>query len=119
MVYPLRFSNLTRLGCGLAGSESSQHLLALCQNLHIKAVSGSGLAQSHPMFAVRNGCHIGGTSHQEPAKARLIEPLFALLGEPDFCDPPPACPLRTRQGPLYEPCDDVDPIPDYENVLTD
>jgi hypothetical protein len=25
------------------------------------------------MFAVSNGCHIGGTSHQKPAKARLYQ----------------------------------------------
>jgi hypothetical protein len=42
------------------------------------------LAQSHPMFAVSNGCHIGGTSHQKPAKARLYSPLLTLLDEPDF-----------------------------------
>jgi hypothetical protein len=27
---------------------------------------------------------------------------------------------RALRGPYtYEPCDDVDPMPDYENVLTD
>ena len=34
---------------------------------------------------------------------------------------PPACP-PTIGAPCpytYEPCDDVDPLPDYENVLTD
>ena len=36
---------------------------------------------------------------------------------------PPLAPARAppdAEGPLTrEPCDDVDPLPDYENVLTD
>jgi hypothetical protein len=60
-------------GLRLGGFQSGQDVLALCQNLHIKAVSGSGLVQSHPMFAVSNGCHIGGTSHQKPAQARRYQ----------------------------------------------
>ncbi|HEV2210221.1 MAG TPA: hypothetical protein VG167_15695 [Verrucomicrobiae bacterium] len=35
-------------------------------------------------------------------------------------DPPPQPPLEELPGPYtFEPCDDVDPTPDYENVLTD
>jgi len=34
-------------------------------------------------------------------------------------DPPPRPPPHGVPGPYTnEPCDDVDPIPDYENVLT-
>ena len=34
--------------------------------------------------------------------------------------PPPRPPPQGLPGPYtYEPCDDVDPAPDYENVLTD
>jgi hypothetical protein len=35
-------------------------------------------------------------------------------------DPPPGPPPSDGSGPYtYEPCQDVDPMPDYENVLTD
>jgi hypothetical protein len=35
-------------------------------------------------------------------------------------DPPPRRPPSGLPGPYtYEPCDDADPMPDYENVLTD
>ena len=35
-------------------------------------------------------------------------------------DPPPGVPRPDGSGPYtYEPCEDVGPTPDYENVLTD
>ena len=39
---------------------------------------------------------------------------------PQWHDPPPRPPPQGLLGPYtYEPCDDVDPTLDYENVLTD
>jgi hypothetical protein len=43
-----------------------------------------------------------------------------LRHRPAWHDPPPRPPPPDGSGPYtYEPCDDVDPTPDYENVLTD
>ena len=47
-------------------------------------------------------------------RARAIAGLGALH------DPPPRPPPPDGSSPyIYEPCLDVDPMPDYENVLTD
>jgi hypothetical protein len=49
---------------------------------------------------------------------RAVEKILQHLGA---CHDPPAG-LRRRGAPgpyTYEPCGDVDPMPDYENVLTD
>ena len=44
--------------------------------------------------------------------------LFLHLGA--WHDPPARQPAPGAPGPYtYEPCDDVDPTPDYENVLID
>ena len=59
---------------------------------------------------------------------RAVEKILRHLGA--WHDPPPCLPQpRRRQAGLptpgatgpytYEPCGDVDPMPDYENVLTD
>jgi hypothetical protein len=54
--------------------------------------------------------------HLNPARAHL-------LGKEDlgvWNDPPPRPPPRGDPGPYTnEPCGDVDPTPDYENVLTE
>jgi len=48
---------------------------------------------------------------------RVVEKILRHLGA--WHDPPPG-PAQGALGPYtYEPCDDVDPGPDYENVLTD
>jgi len=50
--------------------------------------------------------------------ARVVEKVLRHLGA--WHDPPPRPPPSAVPGPYtYEPCDDVDPTPDYENVLTD
>lgn len=49
---------------------------------------------------------------------RVAEKILRHLGA--WHDPPPRPPPQRVPGPYtYEPCDDVDPMPDYENVLTD
>ena len=49
---------------------------------------------------------------------RLVEKILRHLGA--WHDPPARLPAPGAPGPYtYEPCDDVDPAPDYENVLTD
>jgi hypothetical protein len=49
---------------------------------------------------------------------RVVEKILRHLGV--WHDPPPRPPPGRLPGPYtYEPCDDVDPMPDYENVLTD
>jgi hypothetical protein len=49
---------------------------------------------------------------------RLIEKILRHLGA--WHDPPPKPLPQGVPGPYsYEPCDDVDPTPDYENALTD
>jgi len=49
---------------------------------------------------------------------RVVEKSLRHL---DAChDPLPRPPPHGVPGPYtYEPCDDVDPMPDYENLLTD
>ena len=48
----------------------------------------------------------------------VIERILRHLGA--WHDPPAGLPPPGASGPYtYEPCDDVDPMPDYENVLTD
>jgi hypothetical protein len=49
---------------------------------------------------------------------RVVERILRHLGA--WHDPPPRPPPPGTLGPYsYEPCGDVDPMPDYENVLTD
>ena len=49
---------------------------------------------------------------------RVVEKILRHLGA--WHDPPPRPPPTDGSGPYtYEPCEDVDPMPDYENVLTD
>lgn len=49
---------------------------------------------------------------------RVVEKILCHLGA--WHDPPPIPPPPEGSGPYaYEPCEDVDPTPDYENVLTD
>ena len=49
---------------------------------------------------------------------RVVEKILRHLGA--WHDPPARPPPQGVRGPYtYEPCDDVDPAPDYENVLTD
>jgi hypothetical protein len=48
----------------------------------------------------------------------VVEQILRNLGV--WHDPPPRPPPQGLPGAYtYEPCDDVDPAPDYENVLTD
>ena len=49
---------------------------------------------------------------------RAVEKILRHLGA--LHDPPPRPPPPDGSSPyIYEPCLDVDPMPDYENVLTD
>ncbi|HWT81081.1 MAG TPA: transposase, partial [Candidatus Methylomirabilis sp.] len=49
---------------------------------------------------------------------KVVEKILRHLGV--WHDPPPRPPPAGVPGPYtYEPCADVDPMPDYENVLTD
>ena len=49
---------------------------------------------------------------------RVTEKILRHLGV--WHDPPPRSPPTGVPSPYtYEPCGDVDPMPDYENVLTD
>ena len=49
---------------------------------------------------------------------RVVEKILRHLGA--WCDPPAGLSPPGAPGPYtYEPCDDVDPAPDFENVLTD
>ena len=49
---------------------------------------------------------------------RLVEKILRHLGA--WHDPPAGLSPPGAPGPFTcEPCDDVDPAPDYENVLTD
>lgn len=49
---------------------------------------------------------------------RVVEKILRHLG--GWHDPPTRPPPAAVLGPYtYEPCEDVDPMPDYENVLTD
>jgi hypothetical protein len=49
---------------------------------------------------------------------KVTEEILRHLG--DWHDPPASLPAPGATGPYtYEPCEDVDTIPDYENVLTD
>jgi hypothetical protein len=49
---------------------------------------------------------------------RVVEKILRHLGA---CHtPPPRPPAPNGSGPYtYEPCEDVDRMPDYENMLTD
>jgi hypothetical protein len=48
----------------------------------------------------------------------VTEKILRHLGA--WHDPPARPPGPDGSGPYtYEPCEDVDPTPDYENVLTD
>ena len=48
----------------------------------------------------------------------VVQKILRHLGA--WHDPPASPPTHCPPGPYtYEPCDDVDPMPDYENVLTD
>ena len=48
----------------------------------------------------------------------MVEKILRHLGA--WHDPPTRPPPSAVPGPYtYEPCEDVDPMPDYENVLTD
>ena len=50
--------------------------------------------------------------------ARVAEKILRHLGA--WHDPPARLPPADAPGPYtYEACDDADPMPDYENVLTD
>jgi hypothetical protein len=50
--------------------------------------------------------------------SRVVERILRHLGA--WHDPPPRPPPQDLSGPYtYEPCDAVDPAPDYENVMTD
>lgn len=48
---------------------------------------------------------------------RVVEKILRHLGA--WHDPPPRPPPGLPASYTCEPCDDVDPMPDYENVLTD
>src|ERR1041384_1961420 len=49
---------------------------------------------------------------------RVVEKILRHLGA--WHAPPPSPARPAASGPsTYEPCGDVDPMPDYENVLTD
>jgi hypothetical protein len=49
---------------------------------------------------------------------RVVEKILRHLGA--WHDPPTRPPPAGVPGPYaYEPCEDLDPMPDYENVLTD
>jgi hypothetical protein len=49
---------------------------------------------------------------------RVVKNILRHLGA--WRDPPADLSLPGATGPYtYEPCGDVDPTPDYENVLTD
>ena len=49
---------------------------------------------------------------------RVVERILRHLSA--WHDPPPRPPPRVGSRPYaYEPCEDADPMPDYENVLTD
>ena len=49
---------------------------------------------------------------------RVVEKILRHLGA--WHDPPARLSPPGAPGPYtYEPCDDADPMPDYENVLTD
>ena len=49
---------------------------------------------------------------------RVVEKILRHLGV--WHHPPPRPPPSAVPGPYtYEPYDDADPTPDYENVLTD
>jgi hypothetical protein len=49
---------------------------------------------------------------------QVVEKILRHLGA--WHDPPPGAPPEGVPGPrTYEPCQDADPMPDYENVLTD
>ena len=50
----------------------------------------------------------------------MNEKILAHLGQ--WNGPPPLAPARSpphARAWTREPCEDVDPMPDYENVLTD
>ena len=49
---------------------------------------------------------------------RVVEQILRHLGA--WHDPPPRPPPQGAPGPYtYGSCEDVDPMPGYENVLTD
>ena len=49
---------------------------------------------------------------------RVVEQILRHLSA--WHDPPPRTPPESVPAPYtYEPCEDVDPMPNYENVLTD
>ena len=49
---------------------------------------------------------------------QVVEKILRHLGA--WHDPPSRLATQGSPGPhIYEPCDDVDPMPDYEDVLTD
>ena len=49
---------------------------------------------------------------------RVVEKILRHLGA--WHDPPPRPPPQGVPGShTYEPCEDVEPMPDYENVLSD
>ena len=50
--------------------------------------------------------------------SRVVGEILRHLGA--WHDPPARLPPPGAPGPYtYEPCDDADPMPDYENVLAD
>ena len=67
----------------------------------------------------------GGVARQNPMRViaviddpRVTEKILRHLGA--WHDPPARPPPQGVRGPYtFEPCDNVDPPPDYENVLTD
>ena len=67
------------------------------------------------------GCPVGQNSMRVIAvieDPRLVEKILRHLGA--WQDPPARLPAPAAPGPYtYEPCYDADPMPDYENVLTD
>ena len=67
----------------------------------------------------RDGFHtvpdFSGTLIDDPG---VVQKILRHLGA--WHDPPTCQPNHCPPGSYtYEPCDDVDPMPDYENVLTD
>ena len=49
---------------------------------------------------------------------RVVEKILRYLGA-WYHPPPRSRPQGLPRPYTYQPCDDVDPMPDYENVLTD
>src|ERR1039458_4541010 len=83
-VYPFRFSNLTRLGCGLVGSNLVRTYLPSSRISTSKRSPGLAWRRVTRCLLSAMAVIEGGTSHQKPPKARLLSPLLPLLSEPDF-----------------------------------